>query len=74
MASLKRHKIILSSLESQGCRIKETTKGWLIFFPDGESTMGLHKTDSDHRAEANNRARVLRAGLTWPFDGENRRR
>lgn len=69
MATLKRTKIILASLEEQGARICESKKGWLIFFPDGVSSMTMHKTNSDHRAETNMRARVKRAGLTWPFDG-----
>jgi hypothetical protein len=75
MAAPKRIKIILASLTAQGARVKETTKGWIVFFPDeAKTSMTMHKSESDHRAEANNRARVLRAGLTWPFDGENRGR
>lgn len=73
MASPKRTRVILASLEAQGARLKPTTKGWLVFFADG-SSMVVHKSESDHRAEANTRARVLRAGLEWPFDGDNRKR
>lgn len=68
----KRTRVILASLESQGARVKPTTKGWLVFFEDG-SSMVVHQSDSDPRAEANTRSRVLRAGLHWPFDGEKRR-
>ena len=72
MSAPKRTRIILASLESQGARVKQTTKGWLVFFDDG-SSMVVHKSESDHRAEANTRARVLRAGLKWPFDGDKRK-
>ena len=73
MSAPKRTRVILASLESQGARVKQTTKGWIVFFPDEEkSSMVVHKSESDHRAEANTRARVLRAGLKWPFDGDNR--
>lgn len=64
----KRIRALLASLEGQGCGVERKTKGWFIKFPDG-SSMIVHLTDSDHRAEKNTRARVLRAGLYWPFDG-----
>lgn len=68
----KRKKIILASLEAQACRTKRTTKGYMIYFPNGDMAT-MHLTDSDYRAEKNMRARVLRAGLSWPFDGDNRK-
>lgn len=68
----KRLKIILVSLERQGCGVERKNKGWFIKFPNGDSTM-IHTSDSDHRAEKNTRARVLRAGLQWPFDGSNKK-
>lgn len=74
-SSSKRNKVIIASLSSQGARVKETTKGWMVFFNDADkSSMVIHKTESDPRAEKNTRARVLAAGLKWPFDGENRGR
>lgn len=63
----KRNRIIITDLEKQGARVRETKAGYIIFFPDG-SSMSLHGSESDHRAEKNTRARVLRAGLTWVFD------
>lgn len=70
----KRTAVILASLEAQGARVKPTTKGWIVFFNDeARSSMVIHGTESDPRAESNTRSRVLRAGLKWPFDGENRR-
>jgi hypothetical protein len=66
--SSKRNRILITSLEKQGCIVRITkTGGWFVQFPNG-SSMPVHNTDSDHRAEKNTRARVLRAGLTWPFD------
>ena len=75
MSAPKRTRVILASLEEQGAVVKETTKGWMVRFPDeARSSMVIHGTESDPRAESNTRARVLRAGLKWPFDGENRKR
>lgn len=68
--STKRMRIVLVSLERQGCEVTPTNKGWFVKFPNGDS-MTLHRTDSDHRAERNTRSRVKRAGLTWPFDQTN---
>ncbi len=67
MASSKRIKIVITDLEKQGARVRETRSGFMVFFPDG-SSMTMHGTESDHRAEKNTRSRVLRAGLTWVFD------
>ncbi len=63
----KRLRIILVNLERQGCVVERRKQGWFVKFPNGESTT-IHLTESDHRAEKNTRARVLRAGLSWPFD------
>ena len=74
MSSPKRTRVILASLEEQGATVKPTTNGWIVFFQDeAKSSMVVHGTESDPRAERNTRARVLRAGLTWPFDGQNRK-
>lgn len=64
---------IVDDLLAQGATAKRTKNGWLIFLPDG-SSMGLHLTESDHRADKNSRARVRRAGLEWPPDTWGRRR
>lgn len=69
--SSKRMRIVLLSLENQGCEVTPTNKGWFVKFPNGDS-MTLHRTDSDHRAEKNTRARVRRAGLEWPFDNNGK--
>jgi hypothetical protein len=69
MAKTKRNRIIITDLEKQGCTVRETASGgWMVYFPDGKTSMPIHNTDSDQRAEKNTRSRVLRAGLTWVFD------
>lgn len=70
---LKSLKILLLSLEKQGSKVKETKKGYLIHFPNGDSTC-FHKTPSDVRAIHNMRARVRQAGLVWPLDKEELRK
>lgn len=67
----RRIRAIMASLDGQGCVVQEKQRGWFVKFPNGD-TMTVHKTESDHRAEKNTRARVLRAGLKWPFDAESR--
>lgn len=69
MAESKLIKILLVSLEEDGCTIKPTKKGYLVKFPNGETTT-FHKTPSDHRAVLNLRACIKRNGCTWPSDGK----
>lgn len=64
---MKRTKLLLASLESQGCKLRRTTNGWWIGFPNGKSGT-FHLSPSDRRAEANFRAIVRRNGVVWPFD------
>lgn len=68
MAS-RRVAVIVTALEKQGATARPTKAagGWFIKFPNGD-TVTIHGSESDARAEKNTRARVLRAGLTWPFD------
>lgn len=63
----KRIRVVLTSLEAQGATVSPTNKGYMVRFPNGDS-MTMHRSESDHRAEMNIRARVKRAGLEWPFD------
>lgn len=67
----KRVRVILSSLERQGCVVEAKKSGWFVKLPGG-GAITMHGTTSDHRAELNIRSLVLRAGLKWPFDGDNR--
>lgn len=68
---MKVMKILLLDLEKQGCVTKETKAGYLIFFPNGESTC-IHKTPSDVRVIRNIRATIRRAGLIWPLEGNRK--
>lgn len=73
-SSNKRQRALIASLVNQGCTIKElrgSAGGFMVLFPNGES-MTVHGSEGDHRAEKNTRARVLRAGLSWPFDPKKR--
>jgi hypothetical protein len=67
---MKQMKVLLLKLEKQGCTVKPTKAGYLILMPNGD-TVTFHRTPSDHRATKNMRARILRAGLEWPFDSKN---
>lgn len=67
MMASKFIKILVTSLENEGCTVRQTKKGYLIQFPNGESTT-FHKTLSDHRALLNIRAYIRRNGCSWPFD------
>jgi 5-enolpyruvylshikimate-3-phosphate synthase len=69
MSASKVLRIVITGLEKQGAKVKETKKGFMVMFPDG-SSLTVHNTESDHRALANTRGRVLRAGFTWPLDGK----
>lgn len=57
---------LAKALEDQGCRVRVTKSGWFVYFPDGVSTMNIHKTISDTKAVMAMRATVTRAGLEWP--------
>lgn len=70
----KEQMILLKSLESQGCRIEDTDKGWRVLFPDGVSTVSIHKSQGDRRSRENLRAKIKRAGLLWPFDHHHKKK
>jgi hypothetical protein len=60
---------LLDHIEPQGVNVTRTTKGVLLRLPDQSTTM-LHFTGSDVREAKNVRARLKRAGVSWPTDGE----
>lgn len=66
MSYKKLHKLV-KDLEEQGCRVRPTAVGYVLYFPNGAST-AIHKTPSDYRAMRNMRAFVRRQGLSWPLD------
>jgi hypothetical protein len=63
----KQQKVLLVSLEHQGCKVRRTKDGWFVAFPSGGGT-SVHTSTSDHRAVQNLRSTIRRAGLEWPFD------
>jgi hypothetical protein len=63
----KQMDVLLTNLEDQGAVVRQTSKGYLLKFPNGE-TATFHRSPSDHRAILNMRSRVRHAGLSWPFD------
>lgn len=58
---------LLDHIEPQGVTYTRTTKGVLLRLPDKTTAM-LHWTGSDVREPKNVRARLKRAGVTWPGD------
>lgn len=53
----------MKEAEEQGFQVKETKKGWLIHTPNGQGSVTIHRTPSDHHAPKNARARLRRYGL-----------
>lgn len=71
MASSKAQlQAILRDLERQGCRLRESKKGTVVYFTNGRDSYTVHYTTSDWRAMRNFRAAVRRAGLVWPGDDD----
>lgn len=66
--SQKELRALLTHLEKQGARVKETSDGFQILPPDGGQIIHFHVSTSDKRAANNMRARVKKAGMTWPGD------
>lgn len=48
---------------SPGWRVEDRETCWMCYSPDGESIVNIHKTPSDHRALANARSHLRRAGF-----------
>lgn len=59
---------LISGLESQGCRVKETKGGFTFYPPCGGRPFTLHLTLSDGRGMKNLRADCRRVNLAWPLD------
>jgi hypothetical protein len=54
---------IARAAEEQGYRVRPTRKGWVVYGKDGKSTVGFHRTPSDHRAAKNLRADLKKIGV-----------
>lgn len=62
--SLKREaRALVRQAEEQGFTVKEKKKGWLLLTPNGQGSVMIHKTPSDHRALKNELARLRRYGF-----------
>lgn len=58
---------VLADLEEQGARVRRSKGGFMVY-PLVGPAISVHLTPGDHRAEANDRARIRRGGLEWPPD------
>jgi hypothetical protein len=54
---------IVREAKKQGFMVKEKKMGWMIQTPNGQGSVMLHKTPSDHRAIRNDLARLRRYGF-----------
>jgi hypothetical protein len=58
---------LVKHIEPQGVKFTRTKKGLLLRLPDDTTTM-IHFTSSDHASTDAIRARLRRAGVSWPTD------
>ena len=74
--SRKETERLLDYIEPQGVKISPVKNGVMLRLPDG-GTQVVHFSVSDHRGPQKLRARLKRAGVSWPTDAikeENRPR
>lgn len=64
--SVSRMSRFVDALVEQGCRVREGRKGWVVYCPDGETTLHVHKSISDSKAVERLKMQVRRAKLEWP--------
>lgn len=63
----------LQGLADQGCELVPKKNGTVVRFPDGGHT-SFHYSQSDTNDRKYSRALIRRHGLTWPLDGESRKK
>lgn len=56
-------KKLVKEAEKQGFVAKEKKNGWMLTVPNGQGSVMIHKTPSDHRALKNAVARLRRYGF-----------
>lgn len=61
---------LISYVESQGVKVSSVKSGYMLKFPNGESTT-MHLTGSDNRGPLNLRAVLKRNGIEWPTDNQD---
>lgn len=54
---------IARRVEAQGVRVKRTKNGYTAYANDGQTTVGWHRTSSDHRWLKNLTADLRRIGV-----------
>jgi len=64
---------LVDALEREGCRVKKTTKGYLLFSHHNDHSTTVHKSEEDVRAVSNLKANLRRMGYDWPFDRRRKR-
>lgn len=65
---------LLRALEKQGATLIPTKSGTRVLFPDGVSTMTVHRGKSANRRRDDYlKTEVRRAGLIWPPDRKSLR-
>ncbi len=62
-SSNKEARELVKEAERQGFTIKEKKSGWMILTPNGQGSVMIHKTTSDHRGLKNEHARLRRYGF-----------
>lgn len=66
LLTAKEEEAVLNGLAEQGAHVRQTKRGFLVQFPNGES--GSISFQGDHRRVKNARGLVRRNGLRWPLD------
>jgi hypothetical protein len=56
---------IVKAAERQGWKVVEKRQGFMLYSPDGEGLVNVHKTPQDHRAIKNTVSRMRRYGFKW---------
>jgi len=57
---------LIRAAEEQGFTIKKKKMGWMVLTPNGQGSVMVHKTESDHRALNNSISRLKRYGFKPP--------
>jgi hypothetical protein len=54
---------LVAKAEEQGAKVEDRGNKVLVYCPDGETIVTIHKTTSDQRAVKNVRSRLRRGGV-----------
>jgi len=57
---------VAEDLEAQGCRIRRTKSGYMVYPPNGVRAFAFHLTPSDENAERQLGRDIRNAGLVVP--------